>query len=384
MLLLAAGAGTGCGGPAAGGQGTRAQAGSSCDTAVASAPALRGVTTAELSVPGSPFGVVASADGRWSFVSLTGAVQVLSTRALAPAAGAWLSVPGAPEGEQLSHDGRYLLVADGSGALVIDVARAERGAADAVVGMLSSPAGRGAAEVTISPDGRYAFVTLEISDSLAVFDLQKALSGGFGPSDFVGTVPLGIAPVGLAVSPDGRWIYATSQTGKGGTSTGRGTGTLTAINLRRAETKPAAAASATVPAGCSPVRVITSADGSVLWVTARGSNAVLGFSAPRLQADPRHALLAQVHVGEAPVGLALADDGRRLVVADSNRFRATGAASNLAVVDVRAALARPALLGMIPTGTFPREMTVVPNADTLLVTDYLSEQVQAVNLETLP
>lgn len=95
VLLLAAGALTGCGGPAAGGHGTRAQAGSSCDTAVASAPALRGVTTADLSVPGSPFGVVATADGRWSFVSLTSAVEVLSNRALAPAAGAWLSVPGA-------------------------------------------------------------------------------------------------------------------------------------------------------------------------------------------------------------------------------------------------------------------------------------------------
>lgn len=230
-------------------------------------------------------------------------------------------------------------MADGSGALVIDVARAERGAGDAVVGVLSSPAGQGAAEVAISPDGRYAFVTLEISDSLAVFNLHKALTSGFGRSDFVGTVPLGIAPVGLAVSPDGRWIYATSQTGKAGPSTGRGTGTLTAINLRRAETKPAAAVVATVPAGCSPVRVITSADGSVLWVTARGSDAVLGFSAPRLQADPRHALEAHVRVGEAPVGLALADDGRRLVVADSNRFRAKGAAPNLAVVDVRAALA---------------------------------------------
>jgi DNA-binding beta-propeller fold protein YncE len=146
--------------------------------------------------------------------------------------------------------------------------------------------------VAISSDGRYTFVTLEISDYLAVFDLQKALTGGFGPSDFVGTVPLGIAPVGLAVSPDGRWIYATSQTRKGGTSTGRRAGTLTAISLRRAETKPAAAVVATVPAGCSPVRVITSADGNVLWVTARGSDAVLGFSATRLRADPRHALQA--------------------------------------------------------------------------------------------
>lgn len=56
--------------------------------------------------------------------------------------------------------------------------------------------------MAISPDDRYAFGSVEISDSLAVFDLQKALTGGFGPSDFVGTVPLGIAPVGL-ISPAG-------------------------------------------------------------------------------------------------------------------------------------------------------------------------------------
>ena len=69
--------------------------------------------------------------------------------------------------------------------------------------------------MAVSPDNRFAFVTLELSDSLAVFDLRKALASGFGPADFVGTVPLGTAPVGLAVSPDGRWIFATSDSGKG-------------------------------------------------------------------------------------------------------------------------------------------------------------------------
>ncbi len=92
-----------------------------------------------------------------------------------------------------------------------------------------------------------------------------------------------------------------------------------------------------------------------------------------------------MQVGEAPVGLTLADRGRRLIVADSNRFRAKGAASNLALVAVAAALAgRPALLGLIPAGTFPREMTLIPHTNTLLVTDYLSEQVQAVNLASAP
>ena len=130
--------------------------------------------------------MVATADGRWSFVTLNSAVEVLSNRARVPIAGKQVSVPGTPQGEQLTHDGRYLLVADGSGALVIDVARAESGEAGAVMGGLSSPSGRGATEVALSPDDRFAFVTLEISDSLAVFDLRKALTGGFGPRRFRG------------------------------------------------------------------------------------------------------------------------------------------------------------------------------------------------------
>lgn len=390
MLLLAAGGlcglcGCGTPGPSANSaQGSQVRAGSSCDTAVAAAPVLGAVSQAAVPVPGSPFSVVATADGRWSFVTLNSAVEVLSNRSPAPVADRQVSVPGTPQGEQLTSDGRYLLVADGSGAVVIDVARAEDGAAGAVLGTLSSPAGRGAVEVAVSPDDRFAFVTLELSDSLAVFDLHKALASGFGPADFVGTVPLGTAPVGLAVSPDGRWIYATSESARGA-ATAQAVGTVTAIDLRQAETRPADAVAGAVPAGCSPVRVVTSADGKVVWVTARGSDAVLGFSAAALRTDPRHALLAQVQVGEAPVGLALSGDGQRLVVADSDRFSAKGATANLAVVNVSAALAgRPALLGLIPAGAFPREMTVIPRTDTLLVTDYLAERVQAVNLATAP
>ena len=42
-------------------------------------------------------------------------------------------------------------------------------------------------------------------------------------------------------------------------------------------------------------------------------------------------------------------------MADSNRFHALGARSDLSVVDVAAALAgRPAVIGRIPAGRFPR------------------------------
>jgi DNA-binding beta-propeller fold protein YncE len=79
-----------------------------------------------------------------------------------------------------------------------------------------------------------------------------------------------------------------------------------------------------VNAGCQPVRVITTADGTLVWVTARASDDLLCFSAARLRSDPAHPLVAVVRVGEAPVGLTAARGGALIVVADSNRFAASG------------------------------------------------------------
>jgi DNA-binding beta-propeller fold protein YncE len=358
---------------------------------------------------GSPFGVVVTQSGDWSFVSADNWVGVFRTGGPAlPSFAEFVSTSGDLEDEALTPDGRYLLAAEGTGAVVISVSRAEAGE-PAVLGTLGSggPSG-GAVEVTVSPGGRFAFVSEENSGSIAVFDLQKALTTGFSPADLVGRIPVDDSPVGMTVSPDGRWLYATTEstargqhagTGVAGTrgipvspglpTSGSGAvggeGTLTVISLARAETDPAASVVATVKAGCSPVRVITSADGSVVWVTARGSDRLLAFSATRLLSDPAHSLIASVEVGEAPVGLALVDHGERIVVADSDRFAAKGAASSLAVVDIPSALAgRPALLGYIPGGGFPREMALEPGGSTLLVTDYSSDQLESVSLAHLP
>jgi DNA-binding beta-propeller fold protein YncE len=185
------------------------------------------------------------------------------------------------------------------------------------------------------------------------------------------------------VSPDGRWLYATSEHAVRGARSGQGT--LTVISLDEAETDPAGSVVSTVDAGCSPVRVITSADGSVVWVTARESNRLLGFSAARLRTDPARSLIASVEVGEAPVGLALSGCGKRIVVADSHRFGAPNATSSLAVVSVPAALAgRPSLIGYLPAGGFPRQMALEPDGKTLLVTNFASQQLEAVGVADLP
>ena len=363
-----------------------------CSTATAKSPVLSGVSTAMTAVSGTPYGVAVTPDGRWAFVANGGSIDVLRTgSALAPVKVATIPVPVPAAargvgllGEALTPDGRYLLAATGGGAVVVSVTRAEQGRRDAVLGTMSDPTGGdGAVEVAVSPDGDYAFVTEEDSLRVAVFNLHRALTQGFGPRDFAGTIPVGIAPVGMAVSPDGRWLYVTSEVMA--QKPNGNVGTLTVVNVARAEADPATAVAATVAAGCSPVRVITSADGREVWVTARTSDDLLCFSAAALRTDPGRALVAMVRVGPAPVGLALVRNGSLIVVADSNRYTASGATSDLSVVNAAAALAgEPATAGSIPAGQSPREMALEPDGQRLLVSNYASGQLEAVSVPSIP
>ena len=379
-----------------------------------------------LSTGGSPFGVAVTPDGRYGFAAVLGGgtggsvidvLRMAKTASGRPVLVRSIPVAGQPLGETITPDGKYLLAADGNGAAVISVARAESRAAGAVLGALAAPGGTGqgalsasAIEVATSRDGRYAFVTLEYDQRAAVFNLADAVSRGFGSADYVGSIPLGQAAVGLAVSPGGRWLYATSevaapaqhpagirvpavrsgpapsagQAARAGIVPGEPPGTLTLIDLQRAETDPAHSIVATVDAGCQPVRVVTAANGTQVWVTARASDDALCFAAALLVTDPSHALVAVVRVGEAPVGLTVVRDGTLIVVADSNRFSAPGAYAYLTVINVADALdGRPAIVGDIPAGLFPRDMTAAPNG-TVLVSNFSSGQVETVDTATIP
>lgn len=356
-----------------------------CSTAVASARSLA-ASTAFVSLPASPFGIAVTPDSRWSFVAEAGGhLAVLANGRFRPRVTRTLSVPPDALGESLTADGRYLLVANGSsGATVVDVRGAEKGSTHAVLGTLSQPSDKGpggAIAVAISPDGHYVFVSVEYEARVAVFNLRAALKHHFRNSSYVGSIPVGELADGLAVSSDGRWLYAISELAAAGAAQG----SLSVIRLATAERRPSRSVAATVSAGCTPVRVVPSADGRTVWVTARGSDQLLAFSAKKLHGDPAHALLAAVRVGESPIGLALVNRGREIVIADSNRFDTPGATAELTVVRTAAALAHhPALLGTIRSGAFPREMALEPAHPILLVGNYGSNQLQAVDLRHLP
>ena len=350
-----------------------------CSNSAAAVAQLPAIRSSFVGFPGQPFGVVGGAG--YSFVSVGNAIEVMrngSARTPSPAG----MIPAThPYGEAITADGRYLLAASGSGAVVISITAAEQGSANPIRGRLTSPGGVHAVEVTVSRDGRFAFVTLQESGTMAVFNLGAALAGGFGPGNFVGTIRLGVQPVGMSLSPDGRLLYVTAMQ----RSAGADQGTLSVIDVRRAETAPSSAIMSTVPAGCQPVRVITTAGGQDVWVTARGSNALLAFSAAKLVSDPGHALIARVQVGQGPIGLAAVAGGRRIVVANSNLNMVKSATSSLAVIDTSAALAgKPALVGLIRAGVLPREFALEPDGKTLLVTNTSSRQLEAVDISHLP
>ncbi len=360
-------------GGTSGGGATAALVPPSCSTATAAAPTLNHVTTVTTAIGGAPFGATVTADGQYSFVTVGDAIDVLhNSTTLTPTLIRTIPAPGASRDAELTSDGKYLVAAAGSGAVVVDVAEAEQGAPNPVVGSLTTATGMGASQVLITAGNQFAFVTLQSSAEMAVFNLQRALAQGFGPSDLIGFVPLGDQPVGMV--SDGTWLYVTDFSGN-----------LNVLSLSRAETDPPRAVVSKARAGCQPARVVISADHQVLWVTARASDALLAFNATKLRTDPKHALIADIKVGEFPLGEALVDHGQRIVIADSNANGVEDAPYNLAVVSTGNALnGKPALLGYVPTGPVPRQLAVPPDGTTMVVTVENGHSVEGVNLGDLP
>ncbi|HEX8004900.1 MAG TPA: YncE family protein [Trebonia sp.] len=347
---------------------------------MASAPSLHGITPSTLPVPGNPFGAAVLPGGRYAVVAVDGTraadVAVFAIRGGKPRLVRLAPLPGPAiaAGLAISHNGRYLAVTQGPVTTVVRLPELLAGRGDVVLGQLKD-GGFGPIEATFSADDRYLFVSDEYSPALSVFNLAKALRAGFSaPGVAVGKLRLGPAVVGSALSPDGRYLYVTSEAAS---NKDFANGLLQVISVAKAERDPAASLVTAVNAGCQPVRVALSDHGSLAWVTARGSDALLAFDTTDLRTGPAHALRADVRVGPQPVGVVLTDDGRFALTANSARFTAPNSPQTVSVVDTRAALAgRHALTGTIPAGQFPREFGYDPITGEVVLSNFLSNTVE--------
>jgi DNA-binding beta-propeller fold protein YncE len=380
---------------------SRALLTSVCPPPAASALALTRVRTASVPVPGNPSSVVVSSAGRWSFVTLPGAVAVMSNAGFAPRLVRLVPIPAlagdGAHGLALADRGRYLLAGAGGGAVVIDVRRAER-RARAVLGFLNGPVSigqpgdPGAGAVVASRDGRYVFVARERAGGVAVFDLARALASGLRRSGLLGVVPVDLGPSAMALGPSGRRLYVTSVAAAPppgatlpvtGAATGA-SGRLDVIDAAVAVRRPRRSILSSVSAGCEPVDVAASPDGRTVWVATLSDHAVIGFASGLLVRRPGSARIALVRVGSTPTGVLPFAGGRRLLVSYSGRSGADGA-PGVAVIDTARALAgRRSLLGSVTAGADPRRLALVPGRRRALVTDYGSSDVEAIDLTTVP
>jgi DNA-binding beta-propeller fold protein YncE len=355
---------------------------------------LAHVPTASTSAPGQPYSVVSTRNGKWSFASLPRAIAVINTDSFTPSLVRVIPLPapvaGSQHGLALTPGGRYLLASAASGAVVIDARRAERGLSGAVLGRLVSTVpgverDAGAAAVVTSWNGRYAFVARERAGSVAVFNLRAALASHLHSSGYVGPIPVGLGPVAVALSPSGTRLYVASLATALKAGASASSGTLSVIDEHLAEQRPWRSVLQTVSAGCEPVGLVTASQGRFVWVTTLADHAVLGFSSAQLERDRARALVAVVRVEDTPIGLLPFAGGSRLLVADSGSSRGSAGGPGLTVIDTTRALAgRPAVLGSIPTGLDPRQLALVPRRATALVTNYGSEQIEAVDLAAIP
>ncbi|MGH9491338.1 MAG: beta-propeller fold lactonase family protein [Terriglobales bacterium] len=348
--------------------------------------------TVAIHLPGHPFEPVFSPNGCTVFVSLgaLGQIAVLDWRGKTYRLRRMVRVGGEPTGMVLSRDGATLFAADPRNGDVIEInTRAlASGQGTPVRARLAPGQLRGAIYVNVTPNGRDLLVSDESALSVAVLDLRTQRLLGF--------IPTGRAPIALTFSNNGRWLFLTSEiaarawhwpltckperdAGRAGPRT-LAAGAIQVADMRLVATNPARAVVSTVPAGCSPVRLVLSPDGATAYVTARTDDAVLAFSTAKLIAKDPHPELGSVRTGIAPVGVAATPDGRWVLVADSNRFSRSGHGALDAIPTFAFASAHQPPRRTLPTGAFPRELRFSPNGKLLAVTNAFSGTVEFINL----
>lgn len=148
------------------------------------------------------------------------------------------------------------------------------------------PVGAAPLGVAITPDGKTAYVTDSQSDAVTPIDTATKTAGT--------PIPVGALPFGVAITPDGKTAYvADSQSAA-----------VTPIDLATD------AAGTQIPVGTLPARVAITPDGRTAYVTDEGSESVTPIdTATNIAGVP-------IPMGEDPVGVAITPDGRTAYVTD--------------------------------------------------------------------
>lgn len=116
-------------------------------------------------------------------------------------------------------------------------------------------------------------------------------------TDTVKVIPTAAGTEGIAVSPDGKFVWATN----------RGANNISVI-----DTSTDAVVATFDAGGQMPIRVKFTPDGKNVWISNARSNTVSVFDAKERK------LLGTIEVGAVPVGIQMTPDGKRAFIANTN------------------------------------------------------------------
>jgi YVTN family beta-propeller protein len=231
----------------------------------------RTVVQGPIEVGPAPRGIAITPNGGRAYVTNSGddTVTVLNTATFRPV-GEPIPVGKEPDGVAIAPDGSTAFVAQRGGDIsVIDTNSAE------VIDTIDDSFGP--SRITVTPDGRRAFVTNHLSDSVTAFSPA-------GRTVIGSPIPVGTEPTGVATVPSGSFAYAASAVD----------GTLTQIDtsidlpIGAPIEFPGATGMAFTPDGRQGF--VTDGGASTVWMLDTDRNVRFGPSA----------------VGEKPVAVAVA------------------------------------------------------------------------------
>ncbi|HUQ47879.1 MAG TPA: hypothetical protein VM053_06490 [Gemmatimonadaceae bacterium] len=296
----------------------------------------------------------------------------------------------------LTHDERTLIVASDDRLAIVDAQKLIAGLPNPVLGYLTDAPLAGRFYVNVTRDDRWVFVSDESERSISVIDLNLARASNFAASSVIRRIKTGRAPIALTFSPDERFLFTTSQEAPPsldwpalcrapGSDTTRfqnkyPQGVVEVLDVRRAITSSEEPVVARAAAGCNPVRLAISPEGSRVYVTARTDNELLVFDTRSLLSSSSD-LPLHIPVGSTPVGVTTLRGGRWIAVTNSNRFGASNSPPSMTIIDAaRSGSGRAAIVGTLPTGAFPREMSVTKDQRTLLLTNFDSKTLAIIDV----
>lgn len=196
--------------------------------------------------------------------------------------------------------------------------------------------------VALTPDGRYAYVTNHGNSLVSVVDTDT--------NRVINNVSVGTNPVGVAVNFAGTIAYATALGGGG---------VLTAINISTSQLI------SSTKVGGAPSGIAISPASSYIYITQTTNNSVVVVNPATL------GVVAAIPVGSDPTSVAVSADGRVAYV--TNNVSDTVSAINTSTFKV---------VKNISVGSGPYSLAISPDSEVLYVANSLSNDVYVINTST--